>query len=503
MPAITRRKAIIGSAAIAGGCVALTVGGAIIGPKISTWVTDTSVNSPEHVSDLHIPPLYEGEIADGIRRFNLTIQAGETEFKSGTRTPTWGVNGDFLGPTIRAKRGDHVQFQIQNDLEEETSIHWHGMHLPAAMDGGPHQMIASNTRWLPDWHIDQPACTLWYHPHPHGETADHVWNGIAGMFIVDDEVEATVPDEYGIDDVPLIIQDRGFEDDGDFAVREFAFGYFGDHILVNGTYGARFDVTRKLMRFRILNSSNTRWYNLTFDDNRPFRLIATDAGYVGSDPPELTSLLISPAERAEIVVEFEPGDDVMLRSVNPDRWQLEDYGTDSDFDVIRFVAADDLEESVELQVPAFESSIDQPVATNRRRYTLNGHSTINDREMDMSRIDDVITAGSEEIWEVTAANFASHNFHIHGVSFEVLEFDGKEPPVHQRGAKDTVQIPKNQTVTLRVKFPEYTDEAFPYMYHCHILRHEDQGMMGQFLVVEPGREDVAPRELDGSHAHDT
>ena len=100
-----------------------------------------------------------------------------------------------------------------------------------------------------------------------------------------------------------------------------------------------------------------------------------------------------------------------------------------------------------------------------------------------------------------SSNFASHNFHIHGVSFEVLEFDGEEPPMHQRGPKDTVQVPKGQTVTLRVKFPDYTDETYPYMYHCHILRHEDRGMMGQFLVVEPGREDAVPREIESAHAH--
>ena len=499
MPKLSRRKVIAGSA------VAVGIGGfaglAIVGPRIGTWVTDSSVESTEHETPLLIPDLYEGEIVDGVRQFSLTMQEGETEFVPDQTTPTWGVNADYLGPTLRASRGDTVQVEVQNDLPEGSVLHWHGMHLPAEMDGGPHQITAPGDSWLPVWDITQPASTLWYHPHPHGNTADHVWKGLAGLFIIDDDEEASVPDDYGVDDVPLVIQDRGFNDDGEFDTRDWAFGYFGDHILVNGTWGAKFDVTRRLTRFRILNGSNTRWYNLMFDDERPFRLIATDAGYVGEDPPEMTSLLLSPAERAEIVVEFEPGDDVMLRSVEANHWQLEDYGADIDFDIIRFVATEELAESDEIVLPEFESSVGQPAEDNRRRYTLNGHSSINDKEMDMSRIDDVIPAGAEEIWEVHSSNFASHNFHIHGVSFEVLEFDGKEPPVHQRGPKDTVQIPKDQTVTLRVKFPDYTDETYPYMYHCHILRHEDQGMMGQFLVVEPGREDAVPREFESAHAH--
>lgn len=493
---------LIGTGVLTVGCVGALAGSAIIGPRIGTWLTDTSVKSTDHETPLSIPELYEGEFVDGVRQFQLSMQTGDTEIVAGKHTATWGVNGTFLGPTLRASRGETVGFQVENNLPEPSVLHWHGMHLPAEMDGGPHQIIEPDTYWQPLWDIDQPAATLWYHPHPHGETADHVWKGVAGIFIVEDESDgASLPHEYGVDDVPLIIQDRGFEDGGDFSTQKAAFGYFGDHILVNGTWGASFEITKKVIRFRILNGSNTRWYNLAFADDRSFRLIATDSGYVGENPPELTSLLISPGERAEILVEFEPGDDVMLRSIAAGRWQLEDYGADNEFDIIRFVAAPDLQESVAIRVPVFASTLEEPLDANRRRYTLSGHSTINDQEMDMNRIDDVITAGAEEIWEIHASNFSSHNFHIHGVSFEVMEFAGETPPAHQRGPKDTVQIPKNETVVVRVKFPHYTDEQYPYMYHCHILRHEDQGMMGQFLVVEPGREDAAPRELDGIHAH--
>lgn len=501
MTKITRRKLMIGSTPVVGTGAATLTGLAIYGPRIATWLTDTSVNTTDHVNPLHIPPIDEGEMQDGVRQFSLTMQESEMEFTPNKTTPTWGVNADYLGPTLRASRGDIVQIEVQNDLPEESILHWHGMHLPAEMDGGPHQIIAPGESWLPVWDIAQPASTLWYHPHPHGKTADHTWKGLAGLFIIDDDEEGSLPDEYGVDDIPMVIQDRGFDDDGNFHTNEASFGYFGDHILVNGTYGSRFDVSHTLTRLRILNGSNTRWYNLAFDDDRSFKLIATDSGYVGEDPPELTSLLISPGERAEIVVEFAPGDDVMLGNASESRWKLEDYGTNIDFDVMRFVAGDELEESEELVVPTFAAAANEPVSENRRRYTLNGHSEINGNEMDMTRIDDVIPAGAEEIWEVESTQFATHNFHIHGVSFEVLDVDGEEPPIHQRGPKDTVQVLQNKTFKLRVTFPEYTDETYPYMYHCHILRHEDQGMMGQFLVVEPGRENLVPREIDSTHAH--
>lgn len=498
---ITRRKIIIGTTTVAGSCVAATAGLAILGPRINDFVTNTDVNQVTHDNALLIPDLYEGELQDGVRHFQLTLAEGSREFMPGKSTSTWGVNGDYLGPTLRAKRGETVQVNVRNNLPDTSSIHWHGMHLPPEMDGGPHQEIEPGQNWLPTWQIDQQTSTLWYHPHPHGETADHVWRGIAGLFYIDDEVDVSLPEEYGVDDIPMVIQDREFDDSGEFNTREEAFGYFGDKILVNGTAGARFDIQRRLTRFRILNGSNTRWYNLGFSDGRTFRLIGTDGGLCTGEGAELTSILLSPGERAEIIVEFEPDDDLMLTNISEGKWDLADYGTALAFDVIRFVAEDDLEKSDKIALPESEQSEPVTLDVNRRRYTLSGHSTINDKEMDMSRIDDVIVAGTTEMWEISASNFSSHNFHIHGVSFQVVGVDGADLPIEQYGPKDTVQIPKNSTVRVVVTFPKYSDEKFPYMFHCHILRHEDQGMMGQLLLVEPGREQAVPRELDRSHPH--
>lgn len=142
--------------------------------------------------------------------------------------------------------------RVTNELGQTTTLHWHGMHLPAAMDGGPHQQIASGTTWQPRWMIDQPAATLWYHPHPMGKTAEHVYHGLSGLFIIEDKNSASLalPDDYGVDDIPVIVQDREFDNEGQFVYQPnenwlHGMGMFGDTILVNGTYAPYVTVPAK------------------------------------------------------------------------------------------------------------------------------------------------------------------------------------------------------------------------------------------------------------------
>src|SRR5699024_9926949 len=136
-------------------------------------------------------------------------------------TTTWGFSGDLLGPTLRAERGEQVAVEIDNALGEATSVHWHGMHLPAAMDGGPHQMTAPGGTGRPPRPIAQPAATLAYHPPPHGATEEHVYRGLAGLFLLEDDASlaAALPREYGVDDLPLIVQDRTFDAAGALELR--------------------------------------------------------------------------------------------------------------------------------------------------------------------------------------------------------------------------------------------------------------------------------------------
>lgn len=257
---------------------------------------------------LAIPPLLEPEIDErGRKVFDLRAQEGRSSFVRGTTTPTWGLNGDYLGPTLRAERGDEVVVHVANDLPEATTIHWHGMALPGAMDGGPHQPIPPGGVWEPYWEIDQPAATLWYHPHPHERTAEHVYRGLAGLFIVDDEESAALPlpSTYGVDDIPLVVQDKSFSGNGELG-RGGNFGtvlgIIGDEILVNGTHDPHVEVTDEAVRFRLLNGSNGRVYDFAFEDDRPFSIDGSPP------PPELAgwkdTVQLPPGSRARLIARF-------------------------------------------------------------------------------------------------------------------------------------------------------------------------------------------------------
>lgn len=469
-----------------------------------TMAIDT-VGEVDFDRELAIPALAESEVEDGVRTFELTMQSGVSDLGQGSATPTWGLNGAHLGPTLRATRGEHVQVRVTNDLDEASTLHWHGMHLPAEMDGGPHQMIPPGQTWSPDWLIDQPAASLWYHPHPHGETARHVYQGLAGMFILDDEDEASLalPRDYGVDDIPLIVQDRKFNSDGSLnaspALMQSA-GITGDTVLVNGTPGAYFEVTTQTVRLRILNGSNTRPYNFSFEDDRSFSVIGTDGGLLEA-PVELSELQLSAGERAEIVVSFEAGEQVRLQSGPSDTRDRLAGGADH-LDILQFRAAEQLGGLAQVperlvDVPRTE----EPSAVRTRDFELSGIS-INGELMEMTRIDEVVTLGDTEIWNVTNLDGQTHNFHVHDVQFQILDIDGREPPPHLRGWKDTVWLPRGQQFRLIMTFTGYASDEWPYMYHCHVLRHEDQGMMGQFLVVEPGQStDPTDYTLETDHDH--
>jgi FtsP/CotA-like multicopper oxidase with cupredoxin domain len=494
-----RRKALkwtlIG---VGGGVGAIALGGAgTVGYLWSRSKLETA-GEVDFDTPLAIPPLAEStEDASGARVFNLDIQSGTVAFKDGRETETWGVNGAFLGPTIRAKRGEEVAFAVHNGLDEGTSIHWHGMHLPSVMDGGPHQEVEPDGIWTPQWTMNQPAATLWYHPHPHGRTGNHVYRGLAGMFIVDDDESEglNLPAEYGVDDVPMIVQDRKFNGDNQFddkAPFMSMQGVLGDEIMVNGTLGPYFDVTTRLVRLRLLNGSVSRLYNFGFSDDRPFQLIATDGGLL-PEAWETDRLQLSPGERAEIVVAFEPGESVVLRSHPADEGYEGPLGRlnggEDLLDICEFRAAGSLADTTEVpSVMGTAPDLADAEIAAERSFSLSGFNQINGESMDPMRIDFGVREGTVEVWEVQNADGFMHNFHVHDVQYQVLSVDGEEPPPRLRGWKDTVQLVPHVEYRLAMRFADYTDPNLPYMYHCHILAHEDSGMMGQFVVLGEGEE---------------
>lgn len=504
VPARRRRRGLVGALVAVGLVAVLALAG------VGVWLgTNASRPTPPPAGTasfdrpLSIPELADSIVQDGVRIFDLEAREGRTRFVPQGDTPTLGYDGAYLGPTLVAARGERVRVRVHNALDVSTTVHWHGMHLPAAMDGGPHSPIPAGASWTPEWTVDQPAASLWYHPHLHGRTREQVDAGLAGMFLVTDDEEAALPlpRAYGVDDVPIIVQDRSFGADGGFTGgpgMQFD-GTLGDTILVNGSVTPHFAVSTERVRLRLLNASSARMYDFAFDDGREFSLIGTDGGLLAA-PVTTTDVPLSPGERAEIVVTLSPGEAAVLQSQAPDPAL---HAGAAAFDVLQLRAAASLSPSPELPgalvpVPA----ADDADAAARREFVMSGHD-INERQMDLGRVDFVAAVDTTEVWTVRNENPLPHSFHVHDTQFRVLTVDGGPPPPRLSGWKDTIALEWDREYRLLVTFEDYADPTTPYMYHCHLLWHEDQGMMGQFLVVEPGQQpDLRRPEGDTDDHHD-
>lgn len=500
-------------ATLASGLTALAAGGlvalAFAGCGVVTPGPVSTIGRIDFDRPLAIPPLAESSVdADGTRVFALTAQAGTTEFEPGVPSESWGFNGGYLGPTLVADRGERVRVEVRNTLDEPTTVHWHGMHLPAVMDGGPHQMVARGATWAPEWLVAQQAATLWYHPHPHGETETHVSRGLAGLFLLHDDAERDLglPAEYGVDDVPVIVQDTGFSVEGrrEAAQRGYA-GALGDELLVNGTRSPYFEAGDELVRLRLLNASTARSYAFAWADDRPVRLIATDGGLLDA-PVELPALRLSPGERAEVLVRLTPGERLVLQSrMTPELAGLvgpvaQTNGATDGFDVLELRAAEQLRAATAdpdalIPLPPLE---DGELAADRR-FVLDDSFEINGHAMDLGRIDETVTVDTLERWTVVNDTALPHSFHVHDVQFRLAAVAGEPPPPELAGWKDTIFVEPETEYVLLLRFAEYADPDTPYMYHCHLLWHEDQGMMGQFAVVEPGQRATIPEGTDHDH----
>ena len=473
---------------------------------------------------LLIPEQIAGTVVDGRRQVHLTVAAGSREFLHGKQTPTAGVNGPYLGPTVRLRRGEDVDLTVQNDLDEMTTMHWHGMHVPARMDGTPHQRIEAGESWTASFQVDQQAAPLWYHPHPHGATGRQVYRGVSGLMWIDDDNSDALdlPSTYGVDDIPLVIQDRQFDDDGAFRFAINQGAAYGDTILVNGTWSPFLRVESRRIRFRLLNGSNARIYYIGFDDGRAFHHIATDGGFLET-PLRTNRVTLAPGERAEILVDFSDGAEAVLRSF-PEAGLLptiESFlggiGTGS-FQLLKILPR--MPSRPSHPVPERLNSVPRiaaATAARTRPMVLGGPirgpaqgprrgrggrrgggpvgPPINGKIMDMSRIDEVVRLGDTEIWEVVNRGGQPHPFHVHLVQFQILDRNGQPPSGADLGWKDTVLVPTGDRVRIIMQFLRYADPEVPYMYHCHIMEHEDNGMMGQFLVVEE------PERLSGITNH--
>ncbi|CUA96188.1 multicopper oxidase family protein [Thiomonas bhubaneswarensis] len=478
---------------------------------------------------LWVPPELRGQQQDGVLHYALRMGAGSSMLAVGLLTPTWGYNGAVLGPTLRVPRGKAVRIDLHNALDQSTTTHWHGAHVPGDMDGGPQSIIAPGERRRVEFTLQQPAGTLWYHPHPDTRTGPHVYAGLGGMLLVDDPADGYLglPQTYGVDDMPLILQDRRLAADGRLLYMTDMMdrmGMKGDRFLVNGREQPYWNAPAQWVRLRVLNAANARLFNLAFADGRAFHVIATDAGLLPR-PVAVHSLLLAPSERVEILVDLrrEQGKRLVLRSdsgaVVPG---LSSMPMDADafdhhgFDLLELRVGTPAGTGGQLPARMVDLPVlkaDAPV----RRFTLQGMSgnmmggmggmggmrsakdsgpggmslgvggeklfSINHHHMEMTRIDQRLRLGATEIWEVVNQGHMAHPFHYHSTSFQILSRNGSTPPAHEAGWKDTVLVRHGETVRLIARFDQPAGDAHPFMFHCHILEHEDNGMMGQFTVA--------------------
>jgi len=459
---------------------------------------------------LFIPDTLSGTV------FNLEMKDTSKVFYPGFVTSTYGINSAYLGPTLIMSKGDSVQMNVVNNLTDTTTLHWHGLHVSPANDGGPHVYILPGATWSPSWVVRDEASTYWYHPHLHMKTNLQASGGATGLIIVRDSIEAalSLPRRYGVDDFPLVIQSKCFDANKQLVIDN----HYDSVMMVNGTLNAFLSVPAQVVRFRILNASPERVYNLGFQNNLAFHQIGTDGGLLPA-PVQLTRLRLAPGERAELLMDFSGmnGQSMNLMSYAAELPSaiygaqqpgmgagqvLPGYTTNplngTNFNIMSFQIGPPTANPV-TAVPSTLVTLNPlpPASANITRQltfmpmnmgptAIQGPFMINNQMYDENVINYTLPLGNTEIWSLTNQSPIAHPFHIHDVQFYILDINGIPPPPSLAGRKDVVLVPAGMgNVRFIAKFETFCDSIFPYMYHCHMLPHEDHGMMGQFIVQCP------------------
>ncbi|MCU0426702.1 MAG: multicopper oxidase domain-containing protein [Candidatus Kapabacteria bacterium] len=465
---------------------------------------------------LAMPPAWNG---GGIGVGSTTLNLQNSSFQA------WAMGGSVLAPTIRLQKGAMFSAQLQNQLATETNIHWHGLTVPSNMDGHPKDVAKAGGSFAYNFPVLDRAGTYWYHPHPHKNTARQTYMGMAGLFIVEDPAERALQLPSGEFDVPLVLQDKRFSQLKRFvyapSMNDVMTGYLGDTMFVNGVPAPYLDVENGLYRFRVLNGATARVMKLGFENGMAFHVIGTDGGLIDA-PQRVTSVMLSPGERVELLVNFADvamNGSILLKSMEfmlaasgtasgtgstPHggmSGMMSSYKQGTEMPVMRFNVK--RQTSRQISIPTALTPIERlnaGAATKTRTFTLNmemmslegGSSphgamsggemmrhTINGKLFAMERVDETVAFGTTEVWEFQNKGDEPHPMHVHGTQFQVVSrSSGALTPVDM-GWKDTVLVNPSETVRIVLRFEKYRGL---YLVHCHNLEHEDDGMMLNFQV---------------------
>ncbi|MGL4429584.1 MAG: multicopper oxidase CueO [Silvania sp.] len=481
---------------------------------------------------------------DARNQVQLVVQAGKTAFGPHNAT-TWGYNGNLLGPAISLRKGQALTVNIHNTLDEETTLHWHGLEVPGEVDGGPHGVITPGGKRSVTFTPDQQAATCWFHPHQHGKTGRQVAMGLAGLVLIEDDESRLLrlPKQWGIDDIPVIVQDKKFTADGQIDyqldVMTAAVGWFGDTLLTNGALYPQHNAPKGWLRLRLLNGCNARSLNFAASDKRPLYVVASDGGLL-AEPVNVTELPMLMGERFEVLVDISDGKPFDLITLPVSQMGMAVAPFDKPQPVLRIqpllVTASGTLPDTLAAVPALPSldgltqrklqlSMDPMLDMMGMQALMNkygdqamagmhhgqsmghmnmdhskmgsmGHmnhgggkgfdfhnaNRINGQAFDMNTPMFAAQKGQYERWVISGeGDMMLHPFHIHGTQFRILSENGQAPTAHRSGWKDTVRVEGGVSEVL-VKFEHDAPKEFAYMAHCHLLEHEDTGMMLGFTV---------------------
>lgn len=478
----------------------------------------------------------------------LHVQTGVSPWQ-GQSVPTWGYNGALLGPALVLTRGQRTTVNVFNRLPEATIVHWHGLEVAGDVDGGPHGIIAAGASRSVSFTPDQASATLWFHPHLHGKTGYQVAQGLAGLVILkDDESEKLLlPKQWGIDDIPVVLQDKRLSADGSKIAYQMddisaAVGWFGSLMLTNGVVWPQQAVPRGWTRLRLLNGCNARSLEIATSDQRPLYVIASDGGLL-AEPVKVSSLPLLTGERFEVLVDCSDGKPFDLVTLPVKQMGMTLAPFDAPLPVLRIqplqvIASGKLPDTL-ARMPALPSTEGLPTrwlqlsmdpeldrrgmqglmqkyghqamagfsmedhgamgdgAMNHESMGHSGHgqasaakfdrmqaNKINGLAFDMHKPAFDVKRGQYEKWTISGeGDMMRHPFHIHGTQFRILSENGKPPAPHRQGWKDTVHVEGWRSEVL-VRFEHTATAEQAYMAHCHLLEHEDTGMMLGFTVSD-------------------
>jgi len=415
---------------------------------------------------------------------SLVADDAQLALKPGTATAVFAYNGTIPGPTLEVREGDRVIVHFENRLSVATTVHWHGLHIPFDSDGSPFHPVEPGEKRVYSFTLKPgSAGTYWYHPHPNHSTGYQVAKGLYGAIIVrasDDPIPASVTEKL------LVLADNRLNADGSINLPEkhsqlHQFdeenGREGDMLFVNGQLNPAISIrSGEIQRWRIINASASRVYRLAIKGQKMIH-VGNDGGLF-ERPVEVDELTIANGERIEVLVKGtgKPGDRTVLQSLPYDRYinqtRPKDWEVTRDLVALTYTTAKPMSM---VAVPASLRRIpalDSTKATATRVVVLS-QGMINGKKMDMNRVDFSAPLGATEIWDIENIVGMDHPFHLHGFQFQVLSRNGVPEPFPSW--KDMVNVPKHQTARIIVRYDDFPGK---WMFHCHILDHEDHGMMG-------------------------